>query len=33
MVAVRIAERSRCDICTDYNALSYGREVAGWSSL
>ena len=33
VVAGHTAERSHCDICTDYNTLSFGREVAGWPSL
>jgi hypothetical protein len=33
VVAGRIGEGSHCDICTDYNSLGYGREVAGWPSL
>lgn len=32
-VAGRIAERTHCDTSTDYNNLSYGREVVGWPSL
>ena len=32
-VAGRTAECTHCDTSTDYNNLSYGREVAGWPSL
>ena len=31
--AGRTAERTHCDTSTDYNNLSYGREVVGWPSL
>jgi hypothetical protein len=33
VVVERTAERTHCDTGTDYNNLSYGREVAGWPSL
>jgi hypothetical protein len=33
VVAERIAERTHCDTCTEYNTLYYGREVVGWPSL
>jgi len=33
VVAGRTAEHTHWDTSTDYNNLSYGREVAGWPSL